>query len=119
MTNFFRGIPDDLVESAVVDGATYWQVFTLIMARLALPALMTVGVLCFLGTWNDLLVGLLFLPDPETRTISVGVAALQGVRETNIEMILTGSLLSAIPPIVAFLLFEKYLVAGITAGIGK
>lgn len=119
MTNFFRGIPDELVESAVVDGANYWQVFTLIMARLAMPALMTVGVLCFLGTWNDLLVGLLFLPDPEMRTISVGIAALQGVRTTNIDMILTGSLLSAIPPIVAFLLFEKYLVAGITAGISK
>lgn len=119
MTNFFRGIPDELVESAVVDGASYWQIFTAIMARLATPALMTVGVLSFLGTWNDLLVGLLFLPDPEMRTISVGVAALQGVRTTNIEMILTGSLLSAIPPIVAFLLFEKYLVAGITAGISK
>lgn len=119
MTNFFRGIPDELVESAIVDGASYWQVFNLIMLRLAAPALMTVGVLSFLGTWNDLLVGLLFLPDPEMRTISVGVAALQGVRTTNIEMILTGSLLSAIPPIVTFLLFEKYLVAGITAGISK
>ncbi len=119
MTAFFRGIPDELVESAIVDGASYWQVFMRIMVRLATPALMTVGVLSFLGSWNDLLVGLLFLPDPETRTISVGVAALQGVRTTNIEMILTGSLLSAIPPIIAFLLFEKYLVAGITAGISK
>lgn len=119
MSNFFRGIPDELVESAVMDGATYWQIFTAIMARLATPALMTVGVLSFLGTWNDLLVGLLFLPDPDMRTISVGIAALQGVRSTNIEMILTGSLLSAIPPIIAFLLFEKYLVAGITAGISK
>ncbi len=119
MTNFFRGIPDELVESAVVDGATYWQIFTDIMARLATPALLTVGVLSFLGTWNDLLVGLLFLPDPDMRTISVGVAALQGVRTTNIEMILTGSLLSAIPPIITFLLFERYLVAGITAGISK
>jgi ABC-type glycerol-3-phosphate transport system permease component len=119
MTTFFRGIPDELVESAVVDGASYWQIFTDIMARLATPALMTVGVLSFLGTWNDLLVGLLFMPDPEMRTISVGIAALQGVRTTNIEMILTGSLLSAIPPIVIFLLFEKYLVAGITAGISK
>lgn len=119
MTNFFRGIPDELVESAVVDGASYWQIFTAIMAKLATPALMTVGVLSFLGTWNDLLVGLLFLPDPEMRTISVGIAALQGVRTTNIEMILTGSLLSAIPPIIAFLVFERYLVAGITAGISK
>ncbi len=99
MTNFFRGIPDELVESAVIDGASYWQVFT-----------SDPGAACesgaddrrraeFLGTWNDLLVGLLFLPDPEMRTISVNVAALQGVRTTNIEMILTSSLLSAIPPI--------------------
>jgi ABC-type glycerol-3-phosphate transport system permease component len=119
MTNFFHGIPDELVESAIIDGASYWQVFFFIMVRLATPALMTVGVLTFLGSWNDLLVGLLFLPDPGMRTISVGIAALQGVRSTNIELILTGSLLSAIPPIVTFLLFQKYLVAGITAGITK
>ena len=119
MTNFFKSLPDELVESGIVDGATYWQVFHLILLRLATPALLTVGVLCFLGTWNDLLVGLLFLPDPGMRTISVGIAALQGVRSTNIDMILTGSLLSAIPPIVTFVLFQKYLVAGITAGISK
>ena len=119
MTNFFRSLPDELVESAIVDGANYWQVFTMIMDRLATPALMTVGVLSFLGSWNDLLIGLLFLPDPGMRTISVGVAALQGVRSTNIELILTGSLLSALPPIITFLLFQKYLVAGITAGISK
>ncbi len=119
MTNFYHGLPDELVESAIVDGASYWQVFALIMVRLATPALMTVGVLTFLGSWNDLLVGLLFLPDPAMRTISVGIAALQGVRATNIELILTGSLLSALPPIIAFLLFQKYLVAGITAGISK
>lgn len=119
MTNFFHSLPDELVESAVVDGASYWQIFVLIMVRLATPALMTVGVLCFLGTWNDLLIGLLFLPDPDMRTISVGIAALQGVRTSNIDIILTGSLLSAIPPILAFVLFQKYLVAGITAGITK
>jgi multiple sugar transport system permease protein/raffinose/stachyose/melibiose transport system permease protein len=119
MTNFFKSLPDELVESAIVDGAAYWQVFLSILVPLTMPALMTVGVLCFLGTWNDLLVGLLFLPDPEMRTISVGIASLQGVRTTNIDMILTGSLLSAIPPIVTFVLFQKYLVAGITAGISK
>jgi ABC-type glycerol-3-phosphate transport system permease component len=53
------------------------------------------------------------------RTISVGIAALQGVRTSNIDIILTGSLLSAVPPILAFVLFQKYLVAGITAGITK
>lgn len=119
MTNFFRALPDELMESAVVDGASYVQIFTAIMVRLAAPALVTVGVLCFLTTWNDLLIGLLFLPDPDMRTMSVGVAALQGVRNANIDIVLTGSLLSAIPPIITFILFERYIVAGLTAGMIK
>jgi len=119
MTNFFKALPDELVESAVIDGASYRQVFLSIMAPLAAPAVTTVAVLCFLGSWNDLLVGLLFLPDPGTRTISVGVATLIGVRSGNIDLILTGSLLSAVPPIVAFIIFQRYLVSGIVSGIGK
>jgi ABC-type glycerol-3-phosphate transport system permease component len=119
MTNFFKALPDELVESAVIDGASYRQVFTMIMAPLAAPALATVAVLCFLGSWNDLLVGLLWLPDPATRTISVGVATLQGVRANSLDLILTGSLFSALPPILAFIVFQRYLVSGIVSGIGK
>jgi len=121
MTSFFRALPDELTESAVVDGASYWQIYTLIMLRMAGPALVTVGVLCFLGTWNDLLIGLLLLPDPAMRTISVGVATLQGVRANAMDndIILTGSLISAIPPVVAFILFQRHIVTGITSGITK
>ena len=121
MTSFFRALPDELVESAVVDGASYWQIYHMIMLRMAGPALVTVGVLCFLGAWNDLLIGLLLLPDPAMRTISVGVATLQGVRANALDndIILTGSLISAIPPIVAFVLFQRHIVTGITSGITK
>jgi ABC-type glycerol-3-phosphate transport system permease component len=118
-TNFFRSLPDELVESAVIDGATYRQIFRSIMVPMAVPALVTVGVLAFLGSWNDLLIGLLFLPDPAMRTISVGVAALQGVRVSNLDLVLTGSLLSAIPPVAAFVIFQRYLVSGITSGISR
>ena len=76
-------------------------------------------MLCFLGSWNDLLVSLLFLPDPATRTISVGVATLQGVRNQSLDLILTGSLFSAIPPILAFVIFQRYLVSGILSGMSK
>ncbi len=119
MTNYFRSLPNELVESAIIDGASYWQVFIHIMVPLAAPALATVGVLCFLGSWNDLLVGLLFLPDPAQRTISVGVATLQGVRANSMDLVLTGSLFSAIPPILAFIFFQRYLVSGVVAGMGK
>jgi ABC-type glycerol-3-phosphate transport system permease component len=119
MTNFFRALPDELVESAIIDGASYRQVFLMIMAPLAAPALTTVAVLCFLGSWNDLLVALLWLPDPGQRTISVGIASLVGVRSSNLNLILTGSLFSALPPILAFIAFQRYLVSGIVSGIGK
>ena len=119
MTNYFKSLPDELVESAIIDGASYWQVFLFIMVPLAAPALATVCVLCFLGSWNDLLIGLLFLPDTGQRTISVGVATLQGVRSNSMDLILTGSLFSAIPPILAFIFFQRYLVSGVVAGIGK
>jgi ABC-type glycerol-3-phosphate transport system permease component len=107
------------VESAVVDGASYRQIFIWIMVPLAAPALATVSVLCFLGAWNDLLVSLLFMPDPGMRTISVGIATLQGVRSQSLDLILTGSLFSAIPPIIAFILFQRHLVSGIVSGISK
>jgi multiple sugar transport system permease protein/raffinose/stachyose/melibiose transport system permease protein len=89
------------------------------MVPLAAPALATTGVLAFLGAWNDLLIGLLFLPDPEMRTVSVAVASLEGVRNSNLDLVLTGSLLSAVPPVIDFIAFQRYLVSGITAGINK
>lgn len=117
--NFFRALPDELVESGVVDGASYRRIFVSIMAPIAAPAMVTVGVLAFLGAWNDLLIGLLYLPDPSMRTISVAVASLQGVRVSNLDLVLTGSLVSAIPPIVAFVIFQKYLISGITSGVSR
>lgn len=119
MTNFFRSLPDELVESAIIDGATYRQVFVWVMLPLAAPALTTVAVLCFLGAWNDLLISLLMLPDPDMRTISVGVATLQGVRGNSLNLVLTGSLLSAVPPILAFVIFQRYLVSGLVSGMNK
>lgn len=119
MTSFFRSLPDELIESGLMDGAHYGRIFMSVMVPLAVPAMVTVAVISFLASWNDLLTGLLFLPDPEMRTISVGIAALQGVRNANVDMVLAGSLLSALPPVIAFIAFQRYLVTGITAGIGK
>lgn len=116
-TSYFAELPDEVVESAVMDGAGYGRIFGSIMAPMALPAMATTGVLTFLGAWNDLLIGLLFLPDPALRTINVGVSALTSLHLSNIDLALTGCLLSAVPPLLAFVLFQRYLVSGITAGV--
>jgi ABC-type glycerol-3-phosphate transport system permease component len=119
MTSYFRGIPDEIIEASVVDGLNYRSVFRKIAVPLALPAIATVVVLQFIQIWCDLLVGLLFLQDPAKRTVTVGLGALSAGRTTDIPVLLAGSLVSALPAIVVYLIFQRQLVAGLTAGIGK
>ena len=119
MTSYFRGLPDDLIEAAIVDGLSYVNVFRRIALPLAIPALVTIVVLQFIQIWDDLLVGLLFLQDPNFRPITVGLGALAAGRTTDIPVLMAGSLISAIPAIIVYLIFQKQLVNGLTAGIGK
>jgi ABC-type glycerol-3-phosphate transport system permease component len=118
-TRLHHEFPLDVVELELLDGATYRQIFARVTLPLAGPAMITVGILAFLGSWNDLLVGLLFLPDLDMRTITVGIGSLAGLRDSNVELTLTGCLFSALPPVVGFLIFQRYLVNGITAGISR
>ena len=119
MTSYFRGLPDDLIEAAVCDGLSYQKVFTKIALPLAVPAVVTIIVLQFIQIWDDLLVGLLFIQDPTYRTITVGLGALSAGRTTDIPVLMAGSLISAIPAVAVYLIFQRQLVNGLTAGIGK
>lgn len=119
MTAYFRGLPDELIEAAVVDGLGYGRVFVRIAMPLAVPAIITVVVLQFIQIWDDLLVGLLFLQNPDQRTITVGLGALSAGRVTDIPVLMAGSLASAIPAVVVYLIFQRQLISGLTAGIGK
>jgi len=73
----------------------------------------------FIQIWCDLLVGLLFLQNPENRTLTVGLGALSAGRTTDIPVLMAGSLVSAVPAIIVYLVFQKQIVTGLTAGIGK
>ena len=119
MTAYFRGLPDELIEAAVVDGLGYGKAFWRIAVPLAVPAIVTVTVLQFIQIWDDLLIGLLFLQNPDQRTITVGLGALSAGRVTDIPVLMAGSLASAIPAIVVYLIFQRHLISGLTAGIGK
>jgi ABC-type glycerol-3-phosphate transport system permease component len=119
MTAYFRGLPDELIEAAIVDGLGYGRVFLRIAVPLAVPAIVTVVVLQFIQIWDDLLIGLLFLQNPDQRTITVGLGALSAGRVTDIPVLMAGSLLSAIPAVIVYLIFQRHLISGLTAGIGK
>lgn len=119
MTTYFRSFPDELIEAAIVDGLHYGGVFLRIGVPLAIPAMVTVMVLQFIQIWDDLLIGLLFLQNPDQRTITVGLGALSAGRVTDIPVLMAGSLISAIPAVIVYLIFQRQLVNGLTAGMGK
>jgi ABC-type glycerol-3-phosphate transport system permease component len=119
MTTYFRSVPDDLIEAASIDGVSNLHMWWRLGVPLARPAMFTVAVLQFIQIWNDLLVGLLFLQNPNERTVTVGIALLSSGRVVSIPALMAGSVLSVIPPLIVYALFQKHLVRGITAGMGK
>lgn len=119
MTTYYRGISDELIEAAVLDGLGYWRTFLKVALPLSGPAMVTVAVLQFIQIWDDLLVGLLFLQNPQQRTITVGLAALSAGRTTSVPVLMVGSFISALPAIVVYLFFQRHLVKGLTLGMGK
>ena len=119
MTTYYRGVPSELIEASVIDGASFWQVFRKVILPLSIPAVTTVAVLQFIQIWGDLLVGLLFLNGPEVRTITVGLAVIQTGRVVNVPALMAGSLLSALPAIIVYLIFQRNLIQGLTMGVNK
>jgi len=119
MATYYRGLSDELIEAAVMDGLGYLRTFLRVALPLSGPAIVTVVVLQFIQIWDDLLVGLLFLQNPQQRTITVGLAALSAGRTTSIPALMAGSFISALPAIVVYLIFQRHLIRGLTLGMGK
>jgi ABC-type glycerol-3-phosphate transport system permease component len=118
-TTYFRGVPDELIEAGIVDGLGYFGALSRLVVPIAIPAIATVTVLQFIQIWDDLLVGLLFIQNTSERPITVGLAVLAAGRTTSIPELMAGSLISAVPAMVVYLIFQRYLVKGLTMGIDR
>lgn len=118
-TTYFRGVPDELIEAGIVDGLGYVGVMWRLVVPMAIPAIATVTVLQFIQIWDDLLVGLLFIQNTSERPITVGLAVLAAGRTTSIPALMAGSLISALPAMLVYLGFQRYLVKGLTMGIDR
>jgi ABC-type glycerol-3-phosphate transport system permease component len=116
---YFRGVPDELIEAGIVDGLGYFGALVRLVIPIAIPAIATVTVLQFIQIWDDLLVGLLFISNPDERPITVGLAILAAGRTTSIPALMAGSLISALPAMIVYLIFQRYLVKGLTMGIDR
>jgi multiple sugar transport system permease protein len=118
-TTYFRGVPDELIEAGIVDGLGYFGAMWRLVLPIAVPAIATVTVLQFIQIWDDLLVGLLFIQNTSERPITVGLAVLAAGRTTSIPALMAGSIISALPAMVVYLGFQRYLVKGLTMGIDR
>jgi multiple sugar transport system permease protein len=116
---YFSTFPKDTEEAMVIDGANYLQIFFKLILPLGKPALVTIGLWAFLGTWNDLLGQLIYINDPAKYTIQLGLASFSNMTgETLWGPLMAVSFIALIPVVFILLFAQKYFVEGIKmAGI--
>jgi multiple sugar transport system permease protein len=120
MKQFMQGIPNDIIQSAKIDGANEWMIFARIIIPMSLPAVATVGILSFVNTWNDYMWQLVIVKDLVMSTLPVGIAKVSRTElEVDYGLLMAGATFGAVPMFLIFIFFQKYFVKGITMGAVK
>ena len=122
LTSFFKGLPGEIEQAAIVDGATPFQTFRLILLPLTAPALVTTGLLAFVQSWNEYLFALNFTAtNPSAQTVPVAIAQFSGQfsEQEPIAEIMAAAMVVTIPLVALVLVFQNRIVEGLTAGAVK
>jgi multiple sugar transport system permease protein len=118
LREFFMSIPEELVDAALLDGATtlgiYWHIFL----PLSMPAMTTLFLLAFINNWNELLRPVLYISTSSLRTVTIGLTSFQNEYGAQWNLLLSGAVISILPLIIVYILAQRYIVAGIaTTGL--
>jgi len=119
LTSVMRVFPKQILEAAAIDGAGRWTTLWRIVAPVSRPTLSVMFVFFFIWTWNEFFIPLIFLVSESNQTVPVALALLQGQHLTDVTTSSAASLLGVVPAIIFFLLFQRTLVRGFTAGAVK
>ncbi|PJJ30669.1 carbohydrate ABC transporter permease [Lacrimispora celerecrescens] len=119
MTNFMKGVNRSLEEAAVIDGATYFQVYRLVILPLCVPALSTISIFNFLSAWNNILFPLLFINDKKLKPISLGLLNFNGERGSDYGPLMAAIVITVALPLILYLLFQEKVEGGLAAGAVK
>jgi multiple sugar transport system permease protein len=111
---FMRGIPRELDESAYVDGANRWKIFTRIMLPLSKAPLVAVSIFTFMGVWNDFQGPLIYLNSNEKYTLALGLSMFKGLYNVEWNMLMAATILIMLPALVLFFIAQKYFIEGIS-----
>jgi ABC-type glycerol-3-phosphate transport system permease component len=120
LTVNFRRIPNAIMESARIDGASYFRIYWSIILPIGKPALITLGIIDFIFIWNELVLGLIFLQGDEIKTMTVAAATILGSRFFfNQPLLLTGLFLSCLPTLILYSFASRFIMKGAVAGAVK
>ena len=119
LNGYFKSVPFELEEAGRVDGCSWNQVFWKIIMPTALPGYVAVGVLAFLMAWDEFLYALIFTTSKTSKTLTVAVSEFGTKYGIDYGMMMTAGLLATVVPMVLALIFQRYIVGGLTAGAVK
>jgi len=119
MRSHFVNVPPELTEAARIDGATTWDLFRRVHIPLALPPLVSLGILMSVWTWNQFLLALVLVEDPSQRTMAGALGAFQGHYATNVPLLCAGTILILVPTLIIFLLFQRQIITALIQGAVK
>lgn len=119
MATFFRSIPVELEEAALIDGCSRLQILYKVIMPISAPGLVSTGLFIFLLAWDEFFYALIFTSTLSAKTAPVVIAEFVGRYVTDITAMMAGGVLAAIPPILLALIFQRYIVSGLTAGAVK
>lgn len=119
LTNFFRDIPQSLIDAALIDGCSTFRIYWNIVLPLSLPALVTKVVVGAFWVWSDLLIPLVLLQSDEMKTLTAGLILFRSRFVINVPAICAGSLISILPTVLLYVFCQRYFVRGLVAGAVK
>lgn len=118
-TNYFKTLPHEMYESSVLDGCNKFQIYLRIFMPLAIPAITTIAISNFVGTWNDIMWPLIILNKRDLFTLPVGLLYLDNSSFRKWNELMAGAMFSVIPVLLMFTLLQKYYIEGLSAGAVK
>ena len=119
MTGFFQSMPNELMESACIDGATIYEIFFKIALPLSKTGLFVTGLMTFVANWNELLLAMVFISDDMKKTLPVSLSKFVGPYNTNYSQMFAAIIIAIIPTIIVYCIFSNQIVDGLTAGAVK
>lgn len=119
MTGFFQSIPNELIESACIDGASIYGIFFKIALPLSKTGLFVTGLMTFVANWNELLLAMVFISDDMKKTLPVSLSKFVGPYNTNYSQMFAAIIIAIIPTVIVYCIFSNQIVDGLTAGAVK